>query len=91
VETTTIGNVRDEIRKRVNFWKHGVIRLLSSALSSWWVSSRTLNINVHIIKLLFCYYTDVNRSLTLNEGHKLQVFENIVFRKIFEPKNDEEC
>jgi len=46
---------------------------------------------VHIIKLLFCYYTDVNRSLTLNEGHKLQVFENIVFRKIFEPKNDEEC
>jgi hypothetical protein len=41
-------------------------------------------------KDIYCGHTDEQTwSLTLREEHRLRVFENRVYRRIFEPKRDE--
>jgi hypothetical protein len=51
--------------------------------------SRTLNIKIYrTIILPVVLYGSETWSLTLGEERRLRVFENRVFRRIFEPKRD---
>ena len=64
---------------------HSVQNLLSSRLLS-----KNLKIKIYrTIILPVVLYGCENWSLTLREGRKLRVFENMVLRRIFGPRSDE--
>ena len=87
--TLTIQNsIRDEIKSRLrsgNACYHSVQNLLSSRLLS-----RKLKIKIYrMITLPVVLYGCEAWSLTLREERKLRVFENMVLRRLFEPRRDE--
>jgi hypothetical protein len=81
--------IHDEIRSRLNSGNvcyHSVQNLLSSHLIS-----KNLKIRIYkTVILLVVLYGCETWSLTLREGHRLRVFENSVFRRIFGPKREED-
>jgi hypothetical protein len=88
---TTVTNqnlIQDEIKWRLNSGNacyHSVQKLLSSRLLS-----RNIKIRIYktVILPVVPYGCEI-WSLTLREEHRLRVFENRVFWKIFGPKRDE--
>ena len=87
--TLTIQNsIREEIKRRLrsgNACYHSVQNLLSSRLLS-----KKLKIKIYrTIILPIVLYGCEAWSLTLREERKLRVFENMVLRRIFEPRRDE--
>jgi hypothetical protein len=80
--------IHEEIRSRLNSENacyHAVQNLLSSQLLS-----RNVKIKIYkTIILPVVLYGCETLSLTIREEHKLRVFENRVFRRIFGPKRDE--
>jgi len=86
--TLTIQNsIREEIKCRLssgNTCHRSVQNLLSSSLLS-----RKLKIKIYRTINLPVVYGCEAWSLTLREERKLRVFENMVLRRIFEPRRDE--
>jgi hypothetical protein len=88
---TTVTNqnlIKEEIKRRLNSGNacyHSVQNLLSSQLQSKNLKIRIYNTLIFPVLLYGCetWY------LTLNGEHTLEVFENRVLRRIFEPKRDE--
>jgi hypothetical protein len=87
---TTVTNqnlIQEEIKRRLNSGNacyHSIRDLLSSRLLS-------RNVKVRIYKTIILpvvLYGCKTCSLTVREEHKLRVFENMVFRRIFGPKRD---
>jgi hypothetical protein len=80
--------IHEEIRSRLNLGNacyHGVHNLLSSRLLS-----RNVKIQIHKTLILpLVLYGCETWSLTLREEHRLRVYENRVFKRIFGPKRDE--
>ena len=85
---TNQNSIAEEIKSRLrsgNACYHSVQNLLSSRLLS-----KNLKIKIYrIIILPFVLYGCETWSLTLREERKLRVFENMVLRRIFEPRRDE--
>ncbi|KAJ4447285.1 hypothetical protein ANN_09289, partial [Periplaneta americana] len=85
---TNINDTREEIKRRINMGNacyYSVEKLLSSSLLS-------KNLKVRIYKTVILpvlLYGCETWTLTLREEHRLRVFENKVFRKIFGAKRDE--
>jgi len=86
---TNQNSIAEEIKRRLrsgNACYHSVQNLLSSGLLS-----KNLKIKLYrIIILRVVLYGCEAWSLTLREERKLRVFENIVLRRIFGPRRDEE-
>jgi hypothetical protein len=86
---TNQNDIHDEIKSRLNSGNacyYSVKNLLSSSLIS-----RNLKIKIHKTVILpVVLYGWETWSLTLGEEHRLRVFENRVFRKIFGPKREED-
>jgi hypothetical protein len=88
---TTVTNqnlIQEEIKRRLNYGNacyHSVQSLLSSRLLS-----KNLKIRIYktIILPVVLYWCET-WSLTLGKEHRLRVFENMVLRRVFEPKRDE--
>jgi hypothetical protein len=85
---TELHVIQKEIKRR---WKSGnacydsIHKMLSSR-----VLSKNINIRIYkIIILPLVVYGCKTWSLTLEEEHRLRVFENRVLRRIFGPKRDE--
>jgi hypothetical protein len=79
---------QEEIKRRLNFgnaYYHSVQNLLSSRLLSKNVKIRIFKLFIFLVVLYVCE----TWSLTLKEEHRLRVFLNRVFRRIFGPKKDE--
>jgi hypothetical protein len=78
------------------FLKCGLFRLGNiSCTSTFFLSSplisKNLNINIYTIVILpIVLYGCETWSLTLREEHRLRVFENRVWRRIFGPKREED-
>jgi hypothetical protein len=87
--TTLIGqnSIHEEIKGRLksgNAWCHSVQNLLPSSLLS-----KNINIKIYISVILpVTLYGCETWSLTCWEKHRLKVFNNRMFRKIFGPKKD---
>ena len=85
---TNQNSIAEEIKSRLrsgNACYHSVQNLLSSRLLS-----KHLKIKIYrTITLPVVWYGCETWSLTLREGRKLRVFENMVFRRIFGPRRDE--
>jgi hypothetical protein len=88
---TTVTNqnlIQEEIKKRLNSGNtsyHSIQNLLSSRLLS-----KNLKIRIYkTIILPVVLYGCETWSLTLNEEHRLRVFENRVLRRIFGPKRND--
>ncbi|KAJ4450303.1 hypothetical protein ANN_01723 [Periplaneta americana] len=85
---TNINDTREDIKRRINMGNacyYSVAKILSSSLLS-------KNLKVRIYKtvvLPVALYGCETWTLTLREEQGLRVFENKVFRKIFEAKRDE--
>ncbi|KAJ4443767.1 hypothetical protein ANN_05545 [Periplaneta americana] len=85
---TNINDTREEIKRRINMGNacyYSVEKLISSSLLS-------KNLKVRIYKTVILpvvLYGCETWTLTLREEHRLRVFENKVFRKIFGAKRDE--
>jgi hypothetical protein len=88
---TTVTNqnlIQEEIKRRFNSGNTcylSVQNLLSSSLLSKNVKIRTYKTIILPVVLYGCE----TWSVTLKEEHRLKVFENRVFRRIFGPKRDE--
>jgi hypothetical protein len=88
IYNTNLNLIQEEIKGRLNSGNacyHSAQNLLSSRLLS-------KNIKIRIYKTLIMpvvLYWYETWSLTLREEHRLRVFENRVFRRIFGPKRDE--
>ena len=84
---TNQNSIQEEIKSRLklgNACYHSVQNLLSSSLLS-----KNLKIEIYrTIILPFVLYGCETWSLTLQEEHRLRVFENRVLRRIFGPKRD---
>jgi hypothetical protein len=68
-----------------NAFYHSVQNLLSSPLLS-------KNVNIRICETIILpvvLYGCETRSVILREGHRLEMFENKVVRRIFEPQRNE--
>jgi hypothetical protein len=80
--------IQEENKRRLNSGTacyHSVKKLLCSQLLS-----KNLKIRMYKTIILFVVlYGCETWSLTLREGHRLEVFENRVLRKIFGSKSDE--
>jgi len=85
---TNQNSIQEEIKSRLksgNACYHSVQNLLSSSLLS-----KNLKIKIYrSIILPVVLYGCETWSLTSREEHRLRVFENRVFRRIFGPKRDE--
>jgi hypothetical protein len=88
---TTLTNqnyIQEEIKRRLKLGKacyYSVQNLLSSSLLT-----KNLEIKKYIKIILFVVlYGCETWSLTLRDERRLRVFENRVFRIVFEPKRDE--
>jgi len=81
-------SIEEEIKSRLrsgNACCHSVQNLLSSRMLS-----KNLKIKIYrTIILPVVLYGCETWSLTLREENKLRVFENMVLRRIFEPRRDE--
>jgi len=86
--STNQNSIAQEIKSRLrsgNACYHSVQNLLSSSLLS-----KNLKIKIYrTIILPVLLYGCETWSLTLREGRKLRVFENMVLRRIFGPRKDE--
>ena len=84
---TNQNSTAEEIKKRMrsgNAYYHSVQNLLSSRLPS-----KNLKIKIYrTIIFPVVLYGCETWSLTLQEERKLRVFENMVLRRIFEPRRD---
>jgi len=79
-------SIAEEIKSRLrpgNACYHSVQNLLSSRLS------KNVKIKIYRTIILSVLYGCKTWSLTLREERKLRVFENMVLRRIFEPRRDE--
>jgi hypothetical protein len=85
---TDQNHMHEEIKSRLNSGNacyHSIQSLLSSRLLS-----RNLKVKIYkTIVLPVVLYGCETWSLTLREGHRLEMFENRVLRRIFGPKGDE--
>jgi hypothetical protein len=86
---TNQNDIHDEIKSRLNSGNvcyYSVQNLLSSSLIS-----KNLKIKIYrTVVLPVLLYGCETWSLTLREEHKLRVFENRVFKRIFGPKREED-
>ena len=85
---TNQNSIQEKMKSRLksgNACYHAVQNLLSSSLLS-----KNIKIKIYrTIILPVVLYGRETWSLTLSEEHRLRVFENRVFRRIFGPKRDE--
>jgi hypothetical protein len=80
--------IQEEIKRRLNSGNAcylSVQNLLSSCLLSKYIKIRIYKTIILHVALYGCE----TWSLTLREEHRLRVFENRVFRRIFLPNRDE--
>jgi hypothetical protein len=81
--------IHEEIKSRLNSGNacyHSVQSLMSSHLLS-----RNVTVKMYkTIILQVVLYEYETWSLTLRDKHRLRVFENMVLRKIFAPKRDDD-
>jgi hypothetical protein len=86
---TNQNDIRVEIKSRLNSenaYYYSVQNLLSSR-----PISKNLKFKIYKTVILpVVLYGCETWSLTLGEEHRLRVFENRVFRRIFEPKREED-
>ena len=88
VSVTSTNDIREEIKRRINMG-HACYYSLEKIWSSRLLCKK-LKVNTYkTIILLVLLYGCQTWSLTLREVHRLRVFENKVFRKIFGAKRDE--
>ena len=88
VTVTNTNDIREEIKRKINMGNtchYSLEKILLSRLLSKKLKVKTYK----TIILLVVLYGFETWSLTLREEHRLGVFENKVFRKIFGGKRDE--